>query len=441
MAKTKMNKNEPRRGLGQKERKFLHLKEFSQGKPNEISFNVLEQKVADLDEPPRKFRFWQRRDRKESENSPIPAPLSSSLPQDDANSTSSFDSVRKIKERKRKTKESKHSYSGTTAKKSSFLGAESQAEIAQRQKRRKRYRQVSIAVVVMICVAFAGMGAYWFYQEQVRLSTSVGVLHEACDIIEKSDEVTVAIDTYFQSAFNDDTIETATNLEKSIPGVRDDLDSARSYAQKARDELESSQRDKEAADHVLATIVSRETMLDFAEQRLNDDIAAKKAIDEVVKAQDAIDEGNALLAQSAQVISNTNEDTVAQSTEYTTSAKAKFEEAKTLIEQAQEYYSSADFKSLLEYVEKKSEAAGEALSSNAAILIQDKATAESHNDAYNKADAEASKLAESLPSDLTKIVVDAYAASQETLIQNYEKARSDAATHDAFLREYLGTAS
>ena len=126
---------------------------------------------------------------------------------------------------------------------------------------------------------------------------------------------------------------------------------------------------------MLATIVSRETMLDSAEQRLNDDIAAKKAIDEVVKAQDAIDEGNALLAQSAQVISNTNEDTVAQSTEYTTSAKAKFEEAKTLIEQAQEYYSSADFKSLLEYVEKKSEAAGEALSSNAAILIQDKATA------------------------------------------------------------------
>ena len=96
---------------------------------------------------------------------------------------------------------------------------------------------------------------------------------------------------------------------------------------------------------------------------------------------------------------------------------------------------------MLEYVEKKSEAAGEALSSNAAILIQDKATAESHNDEYNKADAEAGKLAESLPSDLTKIVVDAYAASQETLIQNYEKARSDAATHDAFLREYLGTAS
>lgn len=54
------------------------------------------------------------------------------------------------------------------------------------------------------------------------------------------------------------------------------MDSARVYAQKARDELEGSQRDKEAADHVLATIVSRETMLDCADKRLDDDIAAKK---------------------------------------------------------------------------------------------------------------------------------------------------------------------
>ena len=61
MVKNKKTKKvEPLRGLGQKERKFLHLKEFSQGKPNELSLNVLEQKVADLDEPPRRFRFWQR---------------------------------------------------------------------------------------------------------------------------------------------------------------------------------------------------------------------------------------------------------------------------------------------------------------------------------------------------------------------------------------------
>lgn len=439
MVKNKKTKKvEPLRGLGQKERKFLHLKEFSQGKPNELSLNVLEQKVADLDEPPRRFRFWQKRTKSQVDTSPLP----SSLSENGSASVNQAESVkktsRKAKDFKRTVKESKHS-SEHSKSNSTFLGMDSQAEIAQRQRRRKRYRQVSIAIVATLCICAAAVGGSWLYQEQVRLSTSVGVLHEACDIIEKSDEITVAIDTFFQSPFDDNTVSTATSLIDSIPSVREDLSTARGYAEKARNELEASQRDKEAADHVLATIVSRETMLDFAEQRLNDDITAKQALDLVEQAQNAINEGNTLLAQSAQVIANTNEETVAQSTEYTTSAKGKFEEAKTLIEQAQDCYSSADFTGLLNYVTKKSEAAGEALASNAAILIQDRATAEAHNDAYNAADTEASTLAESLPSDLTEIVVNAYVASQEALTQDYEKARSDAATHDAFLREYLGT--
>ena len=41
------------RGLGHKETQVLHLKEFSQGKPNELSLNVLEQKAAAQDEPSR----------------------------------------------------------------------------------------------------------------------------------------------------------------------------------------------------------------------------------------------------------------------------------------------------------------------------------------------------------------------------------------------------
>lgn len=440
MIRNKKNKGktQPERGLGQKEKKFLHLKEFSQGKPNELSLNVLEQKAADLEEQPSKFKLWRSR-KKESDTSDF-LPSVSGTENATPTSSSSLGSHAEPKA-KRTFKKAARSASSSNSSQKTFLGAESQAEIKSRQKRRKRYRRLSIAIVVVLCVALAGSGGYWFYQEQVKLSTSVGVLHQACDIIAKSDETTVSIDNYFQTSFSDDTVEVATNLKDQIPDVREDLDSARVYAQKARDELEGSQRDKEAADHVLATIVSRETMLDCAEKRLEDDIAAKKAIDLMEQAQGCINEGNALLAQSAQIISDTTEDNVAQSTEYTTSAKAQFEEAKSYLEDAQECYSSANFDDVLKYVALKSEAAGEALASNAAILIQDKKTAESHNDAYNKADTQASTLAESLPSNLKDIVVDAYAANQDPLIQDYEKARADAATHDAFLRDYLGTAA
>lgn len=424
-------KKQPGRGLGQKEKKFLHVKEFSQGKPNELSLNVLEQKAANLEEQPSRFKLWRSR-RNESNNSPFYA----SLHKQKGNNGSSHASTASHALQEKSQSTSKKNAANST---STFLGAESQAEIKNRQRRRKRYRRFSLALVIVICLSFLGVGGYWFYQEQVKLSTSVGVLHQSCEIIAASDEVTVSIDNYFQTSFNDETVNTANDLLSELPSVREDLDSARVYAQKARNELQGSQYDKEAADHVLATIVSRETMLDCAEKRLNDDIAAKQAIDALTQAQGCIDEGNALLVQSAQVISDTTEENVAQSTEYTTAAKAQFEEARSHIEDAQNYYSSANFDDLLAYLDLKSQAAGEALASNAAILIQDKATAESHNDAYNQADVEATTLAEKLPSDLTQLVVDSYATNQDALIKEYENARSDAATHDAFLREYLGT--
>ncbi len=424
-------KKQPGRGLGQKEKKFLHVKEFSQGKPNELSLNVLEQKAANLEEQPSRFKLWRSR-RNESNNSPFYA----SLHKQKGNNGSSHASTASHALQEKSQSTSKKNAANST---STFLGAESQAEIKNRQRRRKRYRRFSLALVIVICLSFLGVGGYWFYQEQVKLSTSVGVLHQSCEIIAASDEVTVSIDNYFQTSFNDETVNTANDLLSELPSVREDLDSARVYAQKARNELEGSQYDKEAADHVLATIVSRETMLDCAEKRLNDDIAAKQAIDALTQAQGCIDEGNAFLVQSAQVISDTTEENVAQSTEYTTAAKAQFEEARSHIEDAQNYYSSANFDDLLAYLDLKSQAAGEALASNAAILIQDKATAESHNDAYNQADVEATTLAEKLPSDLTQLVVDSYATNQDALIKEYENARSDAATHDAFLREYLGT--
>lgn len=424
-------KKQPGRGLGQKEKKFLHVKEFSQGKPNELSLNVLEQKAANLEEQPSRFKLWRSR-RNESNNSPFYA----SLHKQKGNNGSSHASTASHALQEKSQSTSKKNAANST---STFLGAESQAEIKNRQRRRKRYRRFSLALVIVICLSFLGVGGYWFYQEQVKLSTSVGVLHQSCEIIAASDEVTVSIDNYFQTSFNDETVNTANDLLSELPSVREDLDSARVYAQKARNELEGSQYDKEAADHVLATIVSRETMLDCAEKRLNDDIAAKQAIDALTQAQGCIDEGNALLVQSAQVISDTTEENVAQSTEYTTAAKAQFEEARSHIEDAQNYYSSANFDDLLAYLDLKSQAAGEALASNAAILIQDKSTAESHNDAYNQADVEATTLAEKLPSDLTQLVVDSYAINQDALIKEYENARSDAATHDAFLREYLGT--
>ena len=78
------------------------------------------------------------------------------------------------------------------------------------------------------------------------------------------------------------------------------------------------------------------------------------------------------------------------------------------------------------------------LPSNAAILIQDKSTAEQHNDAYNTADQEAVSIAQKIGANFAQPVVDAYSSATADVTSQYESLRSDAAANDAYLREYLG---
>ncbi len=449
MKKSKQN----RKGLGNKEKQFLHLKEFSQGKPNEISFNVLEQKAAAQDEKEkgsswRLFRF--REDAQElpdeslssggsgvsGESSPSPT----ALPGKKAGAGSGHTRLAmptKAKKPKAAGKPS-HAHSGDSENKSTFLAADSQEEILKRQRRRRRARRLSVALVLLICIGGLGVGGYWAYQQYEKLSTSVGVLREACDLISQSDETTVAIDQYFQTAFGDSTISTAQSLISQVPDAKEKLESARVYAQKAEGELEGSQRDKEAAERTLNAVAKRKQLLDLSVSRMEQDIAAKQAIDAMDEAEGYIKEGNSLLFQAANVVSDTTNDNVAKSTEYTTAARAQFALAKQSIESAKGYYPSANLEDPLAYVDKRILAADEALASNAAILIQDKSTAEQHNDAYNIADQEAVALAQKIGANFAQPVVDAYSAATAEVTSQYESLRSDAAANDAYLREYLG---
>lgn len=404
------------RGLGHKETQVLHLKEFSQGKPNELSLNVLEQKAAAQDEPSRGAKWRLPNFRK---------------------GASTAGGKEKNRTAEKATKRNSAEAKAQPSERKTFLGAE-RRQMACRKQRRRWYRHFSIALVAVVCIGAIGVGGYWAYQQYERLNTSVGVLREACELVKQSDETTVAIDKYFQDTFGDDTVSCAQELSAAIPDAKDQLESARVYAQKAESELDGSQRDKEAAQRALNAIAVREELLDVADQRMKEDVAAKQGIDAMNEAWSCIQEGNALLTQAATVVSDTTADNVAKSTEFTTSAQAQFSKAKECIAKAKGFYPVANFDASLAYVSKRIDATNEALASNAAILIQDKATAESHNDAYNRADQEAVEMAKALPKQFSQPVVDAYASATADLVSRYDSLRSDAASNDAYLREYLG---
>lgn len=283
------------RGLGHKETQVLHLKEFSQGKPNELSLNVLEQKAAAQNEPSRSAKWH--------------------LPSF-GKAASAAGSKEKSSKAEKATKRNSAETKPQPSERKSFLGEDSQAEIARRKQRRRWYRRFSVAFVSVVCIGAIGVGGYWAYQQYERLNTSVGVLREACGLVEQSDETTVAIDKYFQDTFGDDTVSRAQELSAAIPEAKDQLESARVYAQKAESELDGSQRDKEAAQRALNAIAVREELLDVADQRMKEDIAAKQGIDAMNEAWSCIQEGNALLTQAATVVSDTTADNVAKSTEF-----------------------------------------------------------------------------------------------------------------------------
>ena len=215
------------RGLGHKEAQVLHLKEFSQGKPNELSLNVLEQKAAAQDEPSRGAKWRLPSFRK---------------------GASTAGGKEKNLTAEKATKRNSAEVKPQPSERKTFLGADSQAEIARRKQRRRWYRRFSIALVAGVCIGAIGVGGYWAYQQYERLNTSVGVLREACELVKQSDETTVAIDKYFQDTFGDDTVSRAQELSAAIPDAKDQLESARVYAQKAESELDGSQRDKEAGE-------------------------------------------------------------------------------------------------------------------------------------------------------------------------------------------------
>lgn len=440
------------RRLDRSEEKSLHVKEFSVGRPNEISFNVLE-KLASAQDAQEKAGFFSRVfKRKKTYDSQAVNPVSTALPKSSSN-------------QKKTGKTSEHSpqVSSTTAKKAvsttiplpsqvrstkptienrrPFLGEESHKEIKKRQQYRKRYRTISIAIVIMVCLGLLGFGGYNFYLQYQQQTSNVAVLQRSCDLIEQADNTIISIDTYFQQQFGDDTIQNAQDLLDKIPEARNMLSDARVLAEQASQGLYDSTNDKEAAEHALASIAARETLLDVSESRLKEDIAAKQAMDTMNEAYDLIQQGNSLLSQAAQEVSTGGESSAEQinkSSEHTNSAKTCFEQARDKLASVSSSYSDADISIAREYVEKRIEQTGYALASNDAMLIQDKSTAEQNNDLYNTADQAAVALAEQFADSFDQPIIDTYVSKTQSLIDTYNQARNDMGTNDDFLRSYLG---
>lgn len=417
----------------------LHIKRFTEGKSNEISFSVLD---ARNNEPKNAGKRDKKNGRIRFNGVFRPAPLSGVRP------LWQNDSSRQKKSTKHTNPEGSHSLASSNAetlgnvrvvsRETPFHRAAEQ-EIARRKAKRRRRRLLSGFLGTLLLFSALGVGGLYLHELYQTESSNKSALRGTIDSIEDTDDTILEIDSLIGRKVSQESIERLKELDKEIPAVKAQLSESKSQAEELLTVLRGS-KDKEAAGQAINSIDSRTEMLDQA------DVLIDLMVDTYDDAQSA-DEAwgtlltaDALAREAASLVTETTEENVNASTERTDAAKQEFENARDEFE-ALSLAVGIDVEPYLDYIGKRIEALEFAALSNDAILIQDKATAEANNEKYNQADMEATELAGQFNGSPSEEIYGLYDQETEALFANYGNARTSAGTADAFLRDYLGTPS
>lgn len=215
------------------------------------------------------------------------------------------------------------------------------------------------------------------------------------------------------------------------------LKAATAFAEEVTADM-ASQESKDAAAKVIESADARRTMMQHAEGLMKADIEALEAVSVAEEAWDAVEEANGLMQEAAVLVSDTTAENTRESQAKSEQATELLEGALAKLDEVSGLYPEADFSVLRDYIAKRIEQNGFAVQSDQAIYVQDKATAESFNKEYNRADVEAVDLASRLPEKPAQPILDAFRENVEEERSLYFEARQRAAESDAFIREYLG---
>lgn len=318
------------------------------------------------------------------------------------------------------------------------IGSNPEREIEKRKTRRKRRRVLYAAAAVLLLVEFIGGGAYYLYNEVTAHQAQVSLLDQSLSKLDEADKTIVGMDeqvTNLSSVKEEDIENTLSTLE----GARTLLDESESLANDALTDMRDSV-EKEVAQQAVQATQSRKEMISFGEPLLRAELAARDDTEQFQDAWDVVLEADEAAREAAEAVTDTTRENVELSKEKSEEAIELFEDGLSLFETT---FSASIFTydelPLTDYISKRIEALNYAVASNNGILEQNREEAQTQNDAYNTADEEASDLAKNLPDDMSEMVGDAFETYTGETYEHYKSARQSASTADAFLRDYLGT--
>lgn len=428
----------------------VHIKKNTAGTSNEISLSVLDglksQADSELGEADPKvklgdlslFTVSSKKDRrlpaKDEKLPALPAPAASSA------------SSEKKPPAKKKARPSERPASSRPARERKPSRAQRNRERALRDpekeiKRRKKNRRVrrfaAIAVASLCCCVCIGAAALFAANAYEQSKSNLALLSQAFDEIEKADSLVLSMDDLVMKDESIVTVEELAELEQGMSDAGVHLNAACAFSDEAFRAMGESPG-KDAARQVSESAAARRDMMKYAEALLHADADARSAVESAERCWDQMLEADGLMKEAADLVADTTVENVTASQGKSEQAIALLDEAAASLASAQAECPSADFSALAALIEKKREQNVYAVESDKAIYIQDKATAESFNESYNRADAEAVELAAALPERPAQPILDRLDAQTSETRSRYLDARKRAAESDAFIRDYLG---
>lgn len=402
-------------------RNVIHIKNRTAGTSNELSFDVLDAKRTEADvlaEGRRRKRLFGRIRKKNS-----------------GSYTSSQNESPKTGMPSLYTNDSSITQKGVAGVSGPY--SDPDAEITRRKKKRLHSRWLSVFLIVAVIAGFSfiiASEASTYFASQSDYEAS---LNAALQIVAETDKTTVAMDELLSQSLSNMDKQKAEQLLKDAPTVQNQLTTALEQAKHASKNINNSSG-REAAEQAVRGISARQEMVSRAVPIIEKSIAAKEACALMDQSWQLILEADTLTDEAAELVVETSETNVKASMDKNNAAIEKFGSAADLVASVHLKCPDADVSAYEDYISKRLDGQRAALESDQSILLKDRESAQASNKALYDNDSQAAEIAKGFPIDPAQPVLDAYEVDFSSSYEGYLQARSQAASADSHIRDYLG---
>ncbi|HSK47610.1 MAG TPA: hypothetical protein VLA05_06350 [Coriobacteriia bacterium] len=259
-------------------------------------------------------------------------------------------------------------------------------------------------------------------------------LDQATTLVQDSDRVVVEIDSVVRAEMEPELGEKARDAIQRVDDADVMLTRAVQLIDQARPDLNDDER--EQADLLKASAVTRQKMLDPAPEILEANASAASALPPATEGWEGVVEADKVSDRAVTAYNKLTKAGVRDSQKLNRSVAGILKDSRENFESAEDAFPAAPFEQYLKYLGVRIEMNKLSQRSDAAWLKDNLSGANKIIKEYNRKDERAVELAKDLPSTPEQAIAEAYAETTKQLTDEYYAAREKALEADRLLREH-----